>query len=68
MPVIHFQRRCNCMVYLDEVIIYSRLFEKHLANLCSVFDPFRKEGLKLKPKKCYFWKLEVLVILRPCSR
>ena len=50
------------MVYLDDVIVYSKSIEKHLANLRSVFDRFRKKGLKLKPKKCHFCKLEVLYL------
>ena len=49
-----------CMVYLDDVIVYSKSFAQHLFNLCSVFDHFRSEGLKLKPKKCHFCKPEVL--------
>ncbi len=51
-----------CMVYLDDVIIYSKSFEKHLDNLRSVFDRFRTEGLKLKPQKCHFCKPEVLYL------
>ena len=49
-----------CMVYLDDVIVYSKSFQKHLENLRSVFDSFRHEGLRLKPKKCHFCKPEVL--------
>ena len=37
-------------------------FEKHLQNLRSVMDRFRAEELKLKPKKCYFCKPEVLYL------
>ena len=51
-----------CMVYLDDVIVYSKSFNAHLDNLRSVFDRFRKEGLKLKPKKCHFCKPEVLYL------
>ena len=51
-----------CMVYLDDVIVYSKSFDQHLCNLCSVFDRFKLEGLKLKPKKCNFCKPEVLYL------
>ena len=51
-----------CMVYLDDVIVFSKSFQKHLDNLRLVFDRFRKEGLKLKPKKCHFCKPEVLYL------
>ena len=51
-----------CMVYLDHVIVYSKSFDQHLINLRLVFDRFRSEGLKLKPKKCHFCKPEVLYL------
>ena len=51
-----------CMVYLDDVIVYSKSFAQHLDNLRSVFNRFRSEGLKLKPKKCHFCKPEVLYL------
>ena len=51
-----------CMVYLDDVTVYSKSFDKHLENLNAVFDRFRNEGLKLKPKKCQFCKPEVLYL------
>jgi len=51
-----------CMVYLDDIIVYSKSFQKHLENLRSVFDRFRHEGLRLKPKKCHFCKPEVLYL------
>eukprot|EP00794_Sanderia_malayensis_P003974 gene3974-4523_t len=51
-----------CMVYLDDVIVYSKSFDKHLDNLRLVFERFKNEGLKLKPKKCYFCQPEVLYL------
>ena len=51
-----------CMVYLRDVIVYSKSFEKHLQNLSSVMDRFRAEGLRLKPKKCHLCKPEVLYL------
>ena len=51
-----------CMAYLDDVIVYSKSFDKHLENLNAVFDRFRNEGLKLRPKKCHFCKPEVLYL------
>lgn len=51
-----------CMVYLDDIIVYSKSFDAHLENLYSVFDRFRNEGLKLKPSKCHFCQPEVLYL------
>lgn len=51
-----------CMVYLDDIIVYSQSFDAQLESLRSVLDRFRSEGLKLKPKKCHFCKPEVLYL------
>jgi len=44
----------QCLIYLDDVIIFSATFEEHLEQLGSVFERFRSAGLKLKLKKCQF--------------
>lgn len=38
------------------------LFEEHLHHLCQVFEHLRKAGLRLKPKKCFFLREEVLYL------
>ena len=38
----------NCLVYLDDVIIFSHDFKSHLDNLQYVFQRLRSAGLKLK--------------------
>ena len=45
------------LIYLDDVIVFSRTEEDHLTRLQVVFEQFREHGLKLKPLKCHFlWK------------
>ena len=43
-----------CLVYLDDVIVFSSSFEQHVERLRLVFDRFRSAKLTLKPKKCHF--------------
>src|SRR5437868_8020301 len=43
------------VVYLDDTIIYSRIFEDHLKHLREVFIRIRKAGLRLNLEKCKFW-------------
>jgi len=43
-----------CMVYLDDVIIFGKMFEEMVKNLREVFLLLRKANLKLNPKKCVF--------------
>ena len=49
----------QCLIYLDDIIIFSSAFEEHLLRLASVFDRLRSAGLKLKAKKCYFARTQV---------
>jgi hypothetical protein len=43
-----------CLVYLDDVIVFSRSFEEHLDRLRIVFRKLREANLRLKPNKCHF--------------
>ena len=42
----------SCLVYLDDIIIYSRTFEEHIIRLEEVFARLRWARLKLKVSKC----------------
>ena len=42
-----------CLVYLDDIIVFSSTLEEHFARLCMVLDRITKAGLKLKPSKCH---------------
>lgn len=48
-----------CLVYLDDVIVYGKSFEKMVAILRKVFLRFRSANLKLNPKKCTFFGKQV---------
>ena len=42
----------SCLVYIDDIIIFSRTFQEHLYHLGEVFECLRSAGLKVKPSKC----------------
>ena len=42
------------LIYLDDMIVFSRTKEEHLHHLQVVFGQFLEHGLKLKPSKCHF--------------
>ena len=51
-----------CLVYLDDIIVYSNSFEQHIERLQQVLDCLNAAGLKLKPQKCRLFKTEVLYL------
>ncbi len=44
----------QCLVYIDDVLVFSKTFEKHLLDINEVMNRFKLSGLKLKPSKCSF--------------
>ena len=48
-----------CLVYLDDIIIFSSTPEEHLERIDAVFKRLQAAGLKLKPSKCDFFKEEI---------
>ena len=49
----------RCLVYLDDVIVFGKMFEEAPENLEEVFSWFQLANLKLKLKKCHFFRKEV---------
>ena len=47
------------LIYLDDVIVFSRTEEEHLNCLRVLFARFLEHGLKLKPSKCHFLQDEI---------
>jgi hypothetical protein len=44
----------SCLVYLDDIIVFSPTFEQHLDDLKSVFERIRTSNLRIKASKCNF--------------
>ena len=40
------------LIYLDDIIVYSKTFEEHLQNLRLILERLKEANLKLNPKKC----------------
>ena len=45
-----------CIIYLDDIIIFSKTPEEQLQRLRNVFEKLSESGLKLKPSKCDFFR------------
>ena len=48
-----------CLVYLDDILIFSKTFDEHLDRLAIVFDRLDCYVLKLKPSKCSLFQHKV---------
>ena len=47
------------IVYLDDIIIFSRIEQEHLKHIKIIFKKLKEAGLKLKESKCDFFKQEI---------
>ena len=49
----------DCLIYPDDIIIFSSGFDEHLEKLEAVFKRLHEHNLKLKGSKCEFFKGQV---------
>ena len=54
-----FIREGFVVVYLDDVLVFSKTEEVHLAHLERVFQRLREHNLFAKLVKCDFWKRQL---------
>ena len=47
------------VVYLDDILVYSKQFREHLNHLRQLFEVLRKQRLYGKLEKCSFFMQEV---------
>lgn len=52
----------HCLVYLDDVIIFSKSLQEHAEKLRAVFERFRETNLKVQLDKSHFLRKEVLYL------
>ena len=57
-----------CLIYLDDLIVFSRTAEEHLHHLRMVFDHLREYNLKLKPSKCSLFREEINYLAHKVSK
>lgn len=46
----------TCLVYIDDIIIFSDSIEPHIDRLSDVLKRISQAGLKISPKKCNLFK------------
>jgi hypothetical protein len=49
----------SCLVFLDDIICFSRSFDEHLKRLGTIFERLAQANLKLRASKCQLFKTKV---------
>ncbi|CEP03957.1 hypothetical protein PBRA_009537 [Plasmodiophora brassicae] len=49
----------DCLVYMDDVLVFSQSVEQHFDRIDKVFERLREHGLTVNPKKTYLLQREV---------
>ena len=49
----------RCVIYIDDLLIFSRTFEEHLVNMRLCLERCREYNLKLRPTKCEFFRHKI---------
>ena len=57
-----------CLVYIDDIVIYSKSYEEHIDHLDKVLEAIEKAGLTLSPKKCHLFYGSILLLGHKVSR
>ena len=57
-----------CLIYLDDLIVFSQMAEEHLHQLHVIFDQPREYSLKLKPLKCSLFKEKINYLAHEVSK
>ena len=49
----------GCIIYLDDIVIFSKDLVSHLERLQAVFQKLEEAGLKLNPSKCELFQWQI---------
>jgi hypothetical protein len=59
MDIVLRDLKTFCLVYIDDIIIFSRTFDEHVQHLQQVFDKLIGANVVVKPSKCHFLRPSV---------
>ncbi|XP_066969218.1 uncharacterized protein [Macrobrachium rosenbergii] len=54
-----FARIPNCVLYLDDIVVYTNTWDEHLRILAKVFEALHRANLVVNLKKCQFGVAEI---------
>jgi hypothetical protein len=57
-----------CLVYIDDIVVYSKTMREHLHHLDLVLEAVERAGITLSPKKCHLFYSSILLLGHKVSR
>jgi hypothetical protein len=57
-----------CLVYIDNIVVYSKSYKEHIEHLDKVFEAIEKAGVTLSPTKCHMFYSSILLLGHKVSR
>ena len=57
-----------CLVYIDDIVVFSKSYEEHITHLDKVLEAIEKAGITLSPNKCHLFYGSILLLGHKVSR
>jgi hypothetical protein len=57
-----------CLVYIDDIVIYSKSYEDHIDHLDKVLQAIAAANITLSPSKCHMFYSSILLLGHKVSR
>ena len=57
-----------CLVYIDDIVVYSKSYEEHIDHLDLVLQAIEQAGITLSPNKCHLFYGSILLLGHKVSR
>lgn len=51
-----------CLVYIDDIVVYSKTYEEHIVHLDKVLGAIEDAGITLSPTKCHLFSSSILLL------
>lgn len=51
-----------CLVYINDIVVYSKSYEEHITHLDKVLEAIEKAGITLSPSKCHLFYGSILLL------
>jgi len=57
-----------CLVYIDDIVVFSKSYEEHIMHLDRILEVIEKAGITLSPNKCHLFYSSILLLGHKVSR